>query len=203
VIQRASRRSLARGTSVDSILNNIRALRATGCEVALLLFGAYNPFLHRGLHRLCREAREAGVDGLLIPDLPPDEAGELAPHVAANDLRCTHLVAPTSSRERIRLIAQACSGYVYCVALRGVTGARAELPPDLGDFLRRVRAETDTPLLVGFGISRPEHVAALAPLVDAMVVGSAFVKLIEDNAQAPDLPARVAAHARDLMAPIR
>ncbi len=198
VIQRASQRSLAVGTTVRGVLDNVRALRDDGCEAAISLFGAHNPFLHRGLETLCREAREAGADGLIIPDLPPDEAGDLLPHVAANDLRCTFLAAPTSSRERLRLIAEASTGYIYCVSLRGVTGARTELPPDLIDFLQRVRGETDIPLMVGFGISTPAHVAALAPHVEALVVGSAFVRIIEEHAQAPDLPKRVAALAREL-----
>lgn len=199
VIQRASQRSLAGGATVGAILDNVRALRATGCETALSLFGALNPFLHRGIERLCREARAAGADGLLIPDLPPEEAGPLLPAVQAHDLRLAFLVAPTSSPERIRLIAAASTGYIYCVALRGVTGARAELPPDLIAFLARVRAATDKPLLVGFGISRPEHVAALAPHVDAIVVGSAFVRILEEHGREPDVAERLAARARELM----
>jgi tryptophan synthase alpha chain len=199
VIQRAAQRSLAAGTTVDAILASVSGLRAAGCEVPISLFGAYNPFFHRGLKRLCREVREAGADGLLIPDLPPEEAGELLGHVDAEGIGCTFLAAPTSSPERLRMIGEACRGYVYCVSLRGVTGARAELPPDTVDFLDRVRSVTDRPTLVGFGISRPDHVALLAPHVDAMVVGSAFVRIIEEHATAPDLPERVASLARELI----
>jgi tryptophan synthase alpha chain len=199
VIQRASQRSLAGGTTLEAILDNVRRLRGQGCEVAITLFGAYNPFLRRGLERLCQEAREAGADGLLVADLPPDEADELRGLAADQGLGLTFLLAPTSGPERIRLVAEACSGYVYCVSLRGVTGARQELPSDLVEFLSRTRAETDKPVLVGFGISKPEHIAAVAPLVDAIVVGSAFVKIIEEHATAPDLPDRMATFARHLM----
>lgn len=199
VIQRASQRSLAAGTTVTGVLANVKALRAAGCEVPISLFGAYNPFFHRGFEKFCREAAEAGVDGLLIPDLTPDEAGDLRTHVDANGLKLTFLAAPTSNDERLRMIADASSGYVYCVALRGVTGARAELPPDLVDFLDRVRLVTDKPLLVGFGISTPDQMATLAPHVEAIVVGSAFVKIVEESGKSPDLPQKMANYARELL----
>ncbi len=198
VIQRAAQRSLRAGTTLDGVLSCLRQIREAGCEAAVSLFGAYNPFHHRGLAAICREARAAGADGFLIPDLPPDEAGELRPHLEAHDLRCAFLLAPTSSDERIRLVTQASTGYVYCVSVRGVTGARTDLPPDLGEFLARARAATGKPLLVGFGISTPEHVATLAPQVEAIVVGSAIVKIIEEHGQAPGVAERVAAFAREL-----
>jgi tryptophan synthase alpha chain len=173
VIQRAALRSLKGGTTVSAILKSLRSLRDEGCEAAISLFGAYNPFLHRGLETICREARDAGADGLLIPDLPPDEASELRRLVGEHDLRLTFLLAPTSNAERVRLVTDACTGYVYCVSLRGVTGERDAIPADLEAFLSRTREATDKPLLVGFGISKPEH--------------------------APDLPERAAALARSLI----
>jgi len=145
----------------------------------------YNPILAYGQDAFIRDAVTAGVDGMIAVDVPPDEAQELAARCRADGLDFIPLLAPTSTDERIALAAKEASGFVYCVSVAGVTGAREALPEELGVFLGRVRKQTELPLAVGFGISRPEHLAELAPLADGVVVGSALVRCIEEHLEDP------------------
>jgi tryptophan synthase alpha chain len=149
--------------------------------------GYSNPVLAIGLERFVQEAVEAGVDGLIVVDLPPEEAGDLARLARAAGLHMVYLLAPSSTAERLAAVAAAGSGFVYCVSVTGVTGARDALPEDLPEFLQRVRAHTDLPLAVGFGISTREHVKAVGRIADAAIVGSAFVQTIAraDKEQRP------------------
>jgi tryptophan synthase alpha chain len=179
-IQRASHHALGQGVTVAVCLDVVRRLRQQGLTIPLLLMGYYNPVLAYGIEEFARDASDAGVDGLIIVDLPPEEATAVQTACAMRGLDLVYLLAPTSSDERIALVAAQASGFVYCVSLAGVTGARRELSRGLGEFLTRVRGHTPLPLAVGFGISRAEHVQAVASLgADAAVIGSAIIDLID------------------------
>lgn len=178
-IQRASFQALQNGVSLDHCLTVASLLRTDGVKVPLILMGYYNPFLRFGLERLAQACQEAGVDGLIIPDLPPEEADELAGYCAAHSIDPIFMLAPASTEERIARVCQKASGFIYCVSLTGVTGARSQLSSSLASFLNRVRRHTSLPLAVGFGISTREHVAEVSRLAEAAVVGSALIDLID------------------------
>lgn len=178
-IQRASHAALQAGTTLAGCLGIAREIRSGTGETPLILMGYYNPLLAFGVQRFVESAAAAGVDGLIVVDLPPEESDELDAACRSAGLDNILLLAPNSEEERIRRVAQKASGFIYCVSVTGVTGARDELPPELPAFLERVRRHTDLPLAVGFGISRPEHVRSLRGLADAAVVGSAIIDVIE------------------------
>jgi len=175
-IQAAAQKSLANGTTVKDCLAMVRELRQQGLATPALLMGYINPLLAYGLDRFVADAAAAGVDGLIVPDLPPEEAGELAAICAEHGLALVYLLAPTSTAERIELVAGRSQGFIYLVSLTGVTGARSELPPDLAEFVQRVRARTKIPLAVGFGIASRRQAQAVGRLADGVIVGSALVK---------------------------
>lgn len=177
-IQRAAQRALAAGTTLAGVLDLVRAVRA-GSARPLVLLTYLNPVLQLGIERFCRTARDAGVDGVVIPDLPADEADLLIAPARAVELDTIFLVAPTTSEARIRLAGERSRGFVYCVSLTGVTGARAEVPPEIEALLTRVKASTPRPVCVGFGISTPRQAAAVGRLADGVIVGSALVDLVE------------------------
>jgi len=180
-IQRASFVALQKGVTPASCIESVRELRGAGLEIPLLLMGYYNPVLARGLERLTSEAAAAGADGFIIVDLPPEESAPLREACGARGLDLVYLLAPTSTPERIELVARQASGFIYCVSVAGVTGARDELPEDLARFVGAVRKHTDLPLAVGFGISRREHVEAVGRIADAAVVGSAIIDVIDGS----------------------
>ena len=175
-IQAATQKSLENGTTLADCLAMTRELRQQGIDRPALLMGYLNPMLAYGLARFVADAAAAGADGFIIPDLPPEEAEELEILCASHNLALVYLLAPTSTLERIRLIAKKSQGFIYLVSLTGVTGARNELPPDLADFIARVRAQTDKPLAVGFGIGNGPQAQAVGQLADGVIVGSALVK---------------------------
>ena len=179
--QQAYQQALDNGASVGTILDAVRRIREAGVTIPLLLMGYFNPLLARDVGRFAQEAAAAGVDGLIVVDLPPDEAGELEAPARAAGLDIIYLLAPTSTDERIRTVVEHASGFIYCVSVTGVTGAREALPEELPAFISRVRARTALPLAVGFGISTREHVVEVGRLADAAVVGSAFVRMIADT----------------------
>jgi len=183
-IQRASFRALAQGMTAKRCLDLVRELREQGLVVPLVLMTYYNPILAYGQEGFVHDAATGGVDGIIAVDVPPEEAGDLRARCRAEGLALIPLVAPTSSDERIALATREASGFVYCVSVAGVTGAREALPDELRVFLRRVRQATALPLAVGFGISRREHVEALRGQADAAVVGSAVIDIIEASPQA-------------------
>ncbi|MFN3336137.1 MAG: tryptophan synthase subunit alpha, partial [Thermomicrobium sp.] len=174
-IQRASQVALQNGVTVRYCLETAARLREQGVDVPLVFMGYFNPLLQYGLERFVRACVEVGVDGVIVPDLPPNESDELHAlcREAGRDL--IFMVAPTSTEHHLREVAARASGFIYCVSLTGVTGARDRLPEELPAFLQRVRAVTELPLALGFGISRPEHIAQVRDLVDAVVVGSALL----------------------------
>jgi tryptophan synthase alpha chain len=178
-IQAATQLALEKGTSLADALQMVDQLRGRGVTIPLILMGYYNPFLAYGVEALCRDAAMAGADGLIIPDLPPDERDgeETIACCRKHGLAFIPLLAPTSTKTRIRLATQVASGFIYLVSVTGITGARDRLPADLEAFVNRVRSATALPLAVGFGISTPEQAARVAEIADGVVVGSALVKL--------------------------
>ncbi|MBM7865449.1 tryptophan synthase subunit alpha [Heliobacterium gestii] len=202
VIQEAAGRALAAGTTLPKVLETVRQLRReTSIPIVLLTY--YNPVLRFGLSRFAREAAACGVDGVIVADLPAEEGDGLRQPLDESGLALIPLAAPTSTPERIRLIAEKARGFIYCVSLLGVTGMRADLPPDAAALLERVRAMTDVPLALGFGISTAEHAAIVAPQCDGVIVGSAIVKLIAKNLDnRPQMLDEVGAFAQALAAAV-
>jgi len=203
VIQRASRRALAGGFSLRRALD--LAARVRRAHPVPLVFMSYaNPILRFGAGAFAEAAAGAGVDGLIVPDLPPEEAGDLRSACSRHGIATIFLVAPTTTPGRLPAICGAATGYIYYVALRGVTGVRDALPPDLAAGIARVRAVTDLPVAVGFGVSTPEQVAAVAREADGVIVGSALVRAVEGQVEAgagrPELVARVGEAAAALRA---
>jgi tryptophan synthase alpha chain len=178
-VQRATEQALRNRVNVAYCLQTVRELRAAGVQAPLLLMGYLNPMLQYGVERFCDEAETAGVDGLIVPDLPAEEAGELHAACQQHAIDLIQFLSPTSTPERVAHVAELSSGFIYCVSLTGVTGVRSELPRELPDFLARVRSQTQTPLAVGFGISRPEHAQQVAQIADGVVVGSALLNVVE------------------------
>ncbi|MBZ0161034.1 MAG: tryptophan synthase subunit alpha [bacterium] len=197
-IQRASQRSLAGGTTLSRILDMVGELRSD-CRLPLLLMSYVNPIFHFGYARFAKEAAAAGIDGLIVPDLPPEEAAELIEATAAHNLHTVFLIAPTSSQQRIRTIAAASKGFIYYVSLRGVTGARSSLSEDLETNIRMIRAETNLPIAVGFGVSTPEQARIASRMADGVIVGSAIVSLLEQTTGQPDQ----LKHAGDFVASLK
>jgi len=186
-IQRASERALKSGTSLVGVLDLVRRIRQYS-QVPLVLFSYYNPILQMGLEKFAAAAAHAGADGVLVTDLSPEESEEYRRILNAHHLDTVFLAAPTSSDERLQILAAASSGFLYLISRTGVTGAKDTLPDDLPTLLRRARQFTPLPIAVGFGISLPGHVSVLGGLADAAVVGSALVAEIE-NATSPDAAA--------------
>lgn len=176
--QAAYQQALANGVTLVTVLDAVRAIRAEGIEVPILLMGYCNPLFSYGTERFVADAVEAGVDGLIIVDLPPEEAAELEGPAKAAGLHLVYLLAPTSTYDRIQVVTRHASGFIYCVSVTGVTGARTAMSDQLPEFLARVRAQTALPLAVGFGISAREHVEAVGRVADAAVIGSAFVQVV-------------------------
>lgn len=194
-IQLANERAIASGTTLDQILDMVRGLREE-TQIPILLMTYYNPIFRAGQERVATAAVAAGVDGMLITDLPPEEGAEWKVTADAAGLDTIFLLAPTSTDERIRIASKIASGFVYCVSRTGVTGVQADLPPDLHGLLDRIRAETDQPIAVGFGVSTPEHVRQIGEWCDAAVVGSAVVNLIARDGS--DSVAAVGQYVREL-----
>jgi len=198
VNQRAAERALRRGVTLRSTLHLVSELRRDAAP-PLVLFTYYNPIHRMGLREFSESARAAGLDGVLVTDLPPEEAVDLRAVLEPAGIDLIFLLSPTSTPERIALVARQGRGFVYFISRTGVTGVRDSLPADLEAQVRRVREACDLPVAVGFGISRPEQVRTVAAFADGVVVGSALVGLIEEHAAAPDLPARVEAFCRGLL----
>jgi len=203
VIQAASERALAGGVTLEQILARVARLRAP-LGVPLVLFSYANPILAYGVERFAEQAAASGIDAVLVVDLPPEEAEEeLAPRLAAHGVDLVFLLAPTSGRERIDRVARTGSGFVYFVSRAGVTGEQEALATELPRQLAAVRRRVGLPVAVGFGISTPEQVAAVAALADGVVVGSALVRLAHDCRDEPDPVALVEERARQLAAATR
>ncbi len=201
VIERASHRALKAGTTVRGVLDIAARIRKSS-EVPLLLFTYLNPVLRFGFDAVVREAKASGIDGLLLTDLTIEEAGPYASTARSGGLDTIFLAAPTSTAERLREIASHSSGFVYLVSRTGVTGERDSLSDAVAPLVKAMRGVTELPLALGFGISRPEHVEAASHLVDAVVVGSAIVRLIEQHGSDPSDDAKLEEFARKLKKPL-
>jgi tryptophan synthase alpha chain len=181
VIQRASERALKHGTTLEQVLKLAAEIRVESQSTGMIVFSYLNPILQMGLEKFCRVARHAGVDGVLVTDLPVEEAAEYLREMKKNDLAPVFLAAPTSTDARLKAITQASRGFVYAVSRTGVTGARKQLPEDAQGLVKRLRKFTNLPIAVGFGISTPDQFRAVGRYADAGVVGSAIVQIIETN----------------------
>jgi tryptophan synthase alpha chain len=189
-IQAASERALLNKVNLKQILKLVKECRKVS-QIPIILFGYYNPIFAHGAERFALDAGKAGVDGVLVVDLPPEEAGELKKHTdrAGLDLIC--LITPTCDDKRIKLITDIASGFIYYVSLTGVTGARSELSNTIPGFVKKTKRHTDLPVCVGFGISTPEQAATVARHADGVVVGSALIKVIEANLRSKHLLKKV------------
>lgn len=199
VIQAANIRALAAGTTTDKIFDMVAEVR-TEVDTPFVFMTYANVVFHYGIERFCQRAAEVGMDGLILPDVPFEEKDEFALTCAEHGLDYISLIAPTSEA-RIDTIAREAQGFIYCVSSLGVTGTRSEITTDLGAIVARIRAVTDTPIAIGFGISNPEQAAVMAAQSDGAIVGSALVSIIaREGKQAP--PA-VGAWARAMVETVR
>lgn len=184
VIQAATQKALENGTTVSKCLGAVKELRERGVQQPMLLMGYLNPLLAYGLERFVDDAKTAGADGLIVPDLPPEEAEMLSGLCANAGLALVNFLAPTSNEGRIKLVAEKATGFIYVVSLTGVTGERRDLPPEIADFIKKVRAHTDKKLVMGFGIGTPAQARMMNDLVDGFIVGSALVRAGKGGAEA-------------------
>ncbi len=202
VIQRASSRALESGTTLSGVLRLVARYRDQ-LGVPIVLFTYYNPIHARGVASFAEQASSSGIDGVLCVDLPPDEGRrEFVPTLRRRGLDTVFLLAPTSTRPRMRAVAENSSGFVYYVSRTGVTGEQKELPKELLRESKRLRRKLELPLAVGFGISTPRQVEAVAKVADGVVVGSELVHLIEEKTGAADLVAAVERRVRELATPL-
>ena len=179
-VQRASERALAHSISLQQILEMVPTLR-TQTDIPIALMGYYNPIFRMGEEAFCKAAQDAGVDGVIVPDLPPEQAQPLLEVAPRYNLATIFLVAPTSPPERMQLIASVSTGFIYCVSVTGVTGARATLSDEIAPMITELRKHTDKPVSVGFGVSTSEQATQIAQIADGVVVGSAIIDVIEEN----------------------
>jgi tryptophan synthase alpha chain len=181
-IQRAGQRALENGMSLGSVLDLARDIHRE-VPVPLVLMSYYNPIYSFGLERFCHQAADAGVSGLIVPDLPPEEAEPLYAAATRENIEVVFLVTPTSPDQRIARVAEISArtggGFIYCVSLTGVTGARDQLPAQLSEFIARVRQHTHLPLAVGFGVAHPQHVAQIGKIANGAVVASALLDAVD------------------------
>ncbi|MHB8772737.1 MAG: tryptophan synthase subunit alpha [Syntrophales bacterium] len=196
-IQAASQRALAKGATPAKVLALVAELRRTSA-IPIVLFGYFNPILSYGPERFAADAAAAGADGLLVVDLPPEEAGELRRYTDPAGLAFITLVAPTTDPARARKILRGATGFVYYISVTGVTGTAVPDPEEVRADVERLRGLTTLPVAVGFGISTPEQATAIASAADGVVIGSALVRLIAEKSAGPDLIAAVAAYARSI-----
>jgi tryptophan synthase alpha chain len=196
-VQRATERALAAGANVEGILRTVERIRRSS-DVPLAFMTYYNPIFHYGVSEFCVAAKQAGMDGFIVPDLAIEEADELLPSAREQDISTVFLVAPTSTEERMERIADLSRGFIYAVSLLGVTGARSEVSADLPPLMQRVRSRTDKPICVGFGISDAEQARAVAEISDGVIVGSAIVNIIEAHVGKANLVSATQAFVQEL-----
>ena len=204
-IQAGYTRALAAGVTPGAVFDMLARLRADGFDLPVCLMTSYSLVYRPGVEEFVARAADAGADGLIVPDLPVDEAGALGELLAARDLAHVLLVAPTTPPDRLQRILQHATGFVYCVSVTGITGERKTMPKHLADYVRRVKKGAKVPVCVGFGISQPEHVAAVSKLADGVIVGSAVVHTIANHAaESPEAIAKAVARlCEELAAPLR
>lgn len=197
-VQRAGQRAIENGFTPAHAFATVESLRADGVDVPIIFMGYYNPVYAYGLEAYVAECARVGVDGLIIPDLPPEESDLLLEACIGHKVHLIYLLAPTSTPERVEAVLQRASGFIYLVAATGITGARTELQAGLADYVARVRRHADLPLAIGFGISTRAHVLEAEKLADGVIVGSALIDKLE-RASSDDL----LAEARDFVRSLR
>lgn len=197
VIQESSERALKQGVTLGKVLELVESVRAK-TEIPILLMGYVNPLFAMGFSKFADRAHKAGVDGVLIVDMPPEESDECRRIFEAKEINQIFLLAPTSDEERIRKATKVASGFIYYVSITGVTGAQLNVTEEVKEQVFKIRHWTDTPVIVGFGISKPEQVKALSQKADGVVVGSALVKLIHDHAKSDSLHEKVHKYLQSL-----
>jgi tryptophan synthase alpha chain len=200
VIQHATQVALEQGITVKRSLEMIAELRARGVAQPFLVMGYINPMLAYGLERFVNDAAAAGADGFIVPDLPPEEADELDRLCRARGLGLIYFLAPTSTDDRVKLVAEKAQGFIYLVSIAGVTGARSQVASGLSDFVARIRQATSTPIAIGFGVSTPEQAGEVSQIADGVIVGSALVQVVD---RAEDKPQAAAQFIRKLKARMR
>ncbi len=189
-IQHSTQVALQGGMTVERCITAVSTLRARGVTIPFMLMGYVNPILAYGTACFVQDAALSGANGFIVPDLPPEEAGELQDLCQEHGLALTYLLSPNSSDERIRLVTRKSTGFTYLVSVTGITGARTELPPALGSFISRVRAQAAGPLAIGFGISTRQQTQAVGALADGVIVGSALIRAVDEAADKPEAAAR-------------
>jgi tryptophan synthase alpha chain len=187
-IQKASHQALQRGITPGDCLDLAAAIRRS-VAVPLVFMTYYNPVLNFGLEKFCGSCTRAGINGLIVPDLPPEEGAELEAITREHNLDLIYLLAPNSTTARISTVAEKSRGFIYLVSLTGVTGARDTLPAELEDFVKRVRQRAKKPLCVGFGVSTPEHARRIGGIADGVIVGSRIIELIDEDKSLSSLQA--------------
>lgn len=190
-IDLASQRALAGGANMLKTLEMVRELRTENKDTPLILMGYINPVRAYGIEKFCADANEAGVDGLIIVDLPPEESEELETHTKANDLNLIRLVTPTTDENRLKTLQRNASGFLYYVSITGVTGAKKANLDEIKPHIAAIKEQSNMPVAIGFGIKTPEDAANFGKIGDAVVVGSSIVQTIADNAKSPDLVQKV------------
>jgi tryptophan synthase alpha chain len=196
-VQRTSQVALDKGASLASGFELAEYARANGVEIPIVFMGYVNPFFQYGIEKLAADARRIGVDGFIIPDLPIEESDDFRVPLAEVGVDLIYMVAPTSTERRIAEVAERASGFVYCVSLTGVTGARSSLAENLGPYIAKVRAQVEAPLAIGFGISTPDHVQQAAAIGDGVVVASALINYL-DTLPLDEQPAAATRFVREL-----
>jgi tryptophan synthase alpha chain len=197
VIQAAAQRALKNGVTLKKVLDMIKRVRRRS-EIPIVLFGYYNPIFSYGGEKFAESAKDAGVDGVLVVDLPPEEAGELTRHTDPAGIDFISLIAPTTDNKRVKKITEGARGFIYYISVTGVTGTKKPVVGDIEKDVVRIRRFSNLPIAVGFGISTPRQAAEIAPLADGVVVGSAFVRMIEENSGCDDLILLVSQYAAEL-----
>jgi tryptophan synthase alpha chain len=197
VVQAASQVALENGVTVKSALEAVRELRSRGVHQPMLVMGYVNPMIAYGIEKFIKDAKAAGADGFIIPDLPPEEAHLFSGLCERERMALVMFLAPTSNESRIRLVGEHATGFIYVVSVLGVTGVRSELPEELIDFLQRVRQQVRQPLVLGFGISKPEHVRQISESVNGFIVGSALVRAAQQGTDSVRSLTETLRHALD------
>jgi tryptophan synthase alpha chain len=200
VVQHATQVALEQGITVKRSLELMAELRARGVSQPFLVMGYYNPILAYGLERFVEDAAAAGADGFIVPDLPPEEADEIDRLCRNHGLGLIYFLAPTSTDERVKLIADKAQGFIYLVSIAGVTGVRSQVASGLSEFVGRIRKATSTPIAIGFGVSTPEQAREVSRIADGVIVGSALVQVVD---RAEDKPQAAAQFIRELKARMR
>jgi tryptophan synthase alpha chain len=189
-IQKAAARALEQGVSLRDVFDLVKRVRKVS-QVPIIFMSYYNPVFKYGEEKFVTDAVKAGIDGIIVPDLPPEEAGSLTAFARGKGLNTIFLLAPTSDEDRIKTVCKTSTGFIYYVSLTGVTGTREGISKDIKEMVKKIKAHTKNPVAVGFGISRPEQAREISSWADGVIVGSAIVKVIEENIGKKTMPKKV------------